>query len=304
MNFQSTVTQKPSHTFHQPLRVLHFTDSHLLLHEDDRLKGTATWQTFRAVIEHAMGEGARPDFILATGDLVHDGPAIIYQRLQEYIAQFQVPIHVLPGNHDDPAVLAHVFLSSTNSNAMDNPSDGAYHSPQNLDPTGHTSITNTIDGEPYVSFGHARYGNWQIILLNTAVPQKQYGMLSDKELFRVESLLDNSPQFHNLLCLHHHPVPFGRAGLDSIGLRNADAFFAIVDRHHNVGGIVWGHIHSPFKIKRRGIGLFGTPSTCFQFDATSERISAIGGPPGYRWLTLESNGQIRSDVVWVTERKR
>ena len=306
------------------LQVLQFTDSHLLVHEDDLLKGTATWQTFQAVIEHAMRTAPRPDFVLATGDLVHDGPRTVYRRLREYIKRMGVPVWVLPGNHDDPALLAEVFSPDSEQWMMDNghyrkdsgmapyPADlhrhiGAFpissHEHGVMDRKAMQSKGNRYP-EPSpagtgVDFGHVNYSNWVIIFLNTVVPRTQYGFLSAKELVRLESLLGKHPHSHILLCLHHHPVPFGRAGMDSIGLRNAEVFFSIVDRYPHVRGIVWGHIHNTFEAKRGQIILLGTPSTCFQFDAASERISPMDGPPGYRRLTLEPDGGIGSHVVWL-----
>ncbi|MBT8419675.1 MAG: phosphodiesterase [Gammaproteobacteria bacterium] len=287
------------------LHVLQFTDSHLLVQEDGRLKGTATWQTFQRVIEHAIRTDPQPDFILATGDLVHDGPRIVYQRFRESIARMGAPIHVLPGNHDEPALLAEMFMEWTMGNGQwtGNGGQGAQaggHGPDKKGANDPAAPMAFADDNPSVNFGHVNHGNWLVVLLNTMVSQKQYGQLSPEELDRLETLLHEHPHSHALLCLHHHPVPFGRAGMDSIGLRNAEAFFSIVDHYANVRGIVWGHIHNAFEAKRGEVTLFGTPSTCFQFNAASEQISPTEGPPGYRRLVLESDGGIHSDVVWVS----
>ena len=266
------------------LHVLQFTDSHLLVHEDGLLKGTATWQTFRAVMERLMQTKPRPDFVLATGDLVHDGPRAVYRRLRERLDGLGAPVYVLPGNHDDPVLLADVFrgwIRKTDQGAWNSGGVGEKES------------------GGLVDFGWAVHGNWLIVPLNDVVPGRQHGLLDDKELARMEALLRRHPGHHVLLCLHHHPVPFGRAGMDSIGLRNAERFFSVVDGYPTVRGIVWGHIHNAFEARRGEVLLLGTPSTCFQFDANSEQISPTEGPPGYRRLMLDPDGRIRSHVVWL-----
>ncbi len=277
------------------LHAIQITDLHLLEDEDARLKNTAAWQTFRAVLQHAVREGPQPDFILATGDLAHERPRVVYGRLQADIAGMGIPMYVAPGNHDDPALLAEVFSQATHQGSAANGSTTGKVAGVPPD----TAPMEMTDGGASVGFGHVSRGNWLVILLDTVVPRMEHGLLSAGELARLDALLHTHPRAHALVCLHHHPVPFGRAGMDAIGLRNAEAFFSIVDRHPQVRGIVWGHIHNAFEAKRGEIMLLGAPSTCFQFDAASERISPIESPPGYRRLTLEPDGRIDSHVVWV-----
>ena len=42
-----------------------------------------------------------PDSVLVTGDLVHHGAPAEYDRVRELLAPLRMPVHVLPGNHDD-----------------------------------------------------------------------------------------------------------------------------------------------------------------------------------------------------------
>ena len=54
----------------------------------------------------------RPDLVLHTGDLVeHPGPRT-YSHFRDLIAPLQVPIYLMPGNHDDPAIMAEFFGDS------------------------------------------------------------------------------------------------------------------------------------------------------------------------------------------------
>jgi Icc protein len=85
-----------------------------------------------------------------------------------------------------------------------------------------------------------------------------------------------------------------------LGLRNSDDFFEVIDRHDNVRGIAWGHVHQASDHERNGVTLFITPSTCAQFLPNSDVFKMDTRPPGYRWLNLMPDGSIETEVVWLT----
>ena len=53
-----------------------------------------------------------PDLLLATGDLSEDGSRTSYLALRNYLKPLGIPVLALPGNHDDPGLLAEVFPGS------------------------------------------------------------------------------------------------------------------------------------------------------------------------------------------------
>jgi 3',5'-cyclic-AMP phosphodiesterase len=55
-----------------------------------------------------------PDAVLVTGDLAEHGTAAEYERVRELLAPLPMPVHVLPGNHDDRDVMrAHLGAVET-----------------------------------------------------------------------------------------------------------------------------------------------------------------------------------------------
>jgi 3',5'-cyclic AMP phosphodiesterase CpdA len=50
-----------------------------------------------------------PAAVLVSGDLAHDGLPESYARVRELLEPLPCPVHVIPGNHDDPAALAEAF---------------------------------------------------------------------------------------------------------------------------------------------------------------------------------------------------
>ena len=82
-------------------------------------------------------------------------------------------------------------------------------------------------------------------------------------------------------------------------LRNADALFAILDRHPQARAVLWGHIHQEFDQMRGNLRLLASPSTCVQFAPGSEDFQVGNEAPGYRWLRLHADGGLDTGVSRV-----
>jgi Icc protein len=156
-----------------------------------------------------------------------------------------------------------------------------------------------LDGAPFVVGGAVDFGLWRIVLLDSTIAGSAAGRVSAEGLAALESALAGAQQRHTLVCLHHHPVPMDSRWLDRVGLQNAAEFFEVIDRHQNVRGIVWGHVHQSYDALRKGVRLLATPSTCAQFVPHAEQFAVDRRPPGYRTLELKADGSIVTDVVWL-----
>jgi Icc protein len=244
--------------------ILHITDCHLSRHPDAALLGVNTRASLHAVLELIRDDAVRPDLLIASGDLAQDGSVEAYRYLEQCIAGWSCPKSWFPGNHDNRANMAQVVAAS-----------GA------LDKV-------------------RRIGRWQFVLLDSLVEGKVYGELSAADLELLERTLQSSPDLHTLVCLHHHPILIGSRWLDNIGLRNRDAFMAIVARHANVRALLWGHIHQQIDEQRGALGLYATPSTCIQFLPKSSGFAVENIGPGYRLLRLFDDGLIETSVRRAT----
>ncbi|GAA3569338.1 3',5'-cyclic-AMP phosphodiesterase [Marinobacter xestospongiae] len=244
----------------RPLQVLQLTDPHLMADPHGELLGVNTRDSLDAVIAQVQVDGREPDLILATGDLAQDSSAEAYQVLTERLAQFACPALWLPGNHDDAVVLGHA--------------------------------AGAVGGQKQLVMG-----GWQFLLLDSSVPGHVHGELSDRELAFLERALARSPELPTMIALHHHPVDVGSRWMDNIGLRNRDAFWAIVDRFPQVRVVLWGHIHQPLDQQRGDVRLLASPSTCIQFAAGSADFAVADLAPGYRWFELHPDGALATDVV-------
>ena len=66
-------------------------------HIQDDDSAAALAAAVRAVLELTP----LPDAVLVSGDLAEHGTAAEYERVRELLAPLPMPVHVLPGNHDD-----------------------------------------------------------------------------------------------------------------------------------------------------------------------------------------------------------
>jgi Icc protein len=248
------------------IRLLQVTDTHLYADPAQCLLGLNTLSTLDQVLAQAQQQLGTPDLILATGDLVHDASDAGYKRLRDRLAQIDCPAYCLPGNHDLPSKMGRLL------------NQGNVH---------------CVPRVPY--------HDWMLLFLDSTIPNETGGNLNPAQLAELEATLDAHSGLHTLICLHHQPVPVGSQWIDSIGLNNSAELFEVVNRHTQVKGLLCGHVHQHFEGRRGHIKLMATPSTCIQFMSGQDDFAIDHCPPGYRWLALLPNGEIRTGVELLAE---
>jgi Icc protein len=243
------------------IRVLQITDTHLFADNSGCLLGLNTEQSLQAVIKEIQANNLPSDLILATGDLTHDGTPAAYQRIFAHLESFGLPVFCLPGNHDEALTLQQSL------------NDGLIQ---------------------YVE--HAHHGNWHFIFLDSTIPDSEKAHLTQETLQTLEKHLQSAPDTNTLICLHHQPVPTGSEWLDTMAVDNASEFLALLEKHSQVRGILWGHVHQQFDGRYKNIKLMSSPSTCVQFLPGSKDFAVDAATPGYRWLELYPDGRIETGV--------
>lgn len=248
-----------------PLMLVQLTDSHLFADAQGRLLGMDTADSLSRVVELVRAEQPRVDLILASGDLSQDGSLESYRRFAALTAPLDAPARWFAGNHDEAQML-HEACVGTERLQM---------------------VTDL--------------GNWRLIALDSSIPGAVPGQLDAAQLAQLEAALDSAGERHVLLSFHHHPIPVGCNWLDPIGLRNADALFAVVDRYPNLRCMLWGHVHQEIDRQRNGVRLLASPSTCVQFAPGSKEFQVSSEAPGYRWLRLHADGALETGVSRVSD---
>lgn len=243
-----------------PIHVLQLTDSHLFADEQGSLFGLNTRDSLRHVIALARREQPRVDLLLATGDLSQDGSEASYACFRQLTAPFGAQARWLPGNHDDRTAMS---LATAGADLLQTVTD---------------------------------IGHWRVIMLNSQVAGATFGLLDDKQLTALSKALQEAPDRHCLIALHHQPVQIDCAWMQAIGLRNADALFKLLEGYPQVRALLWGHIHQEWDQQHGGVRLLASPSTCIQFAPGSEDFTVSEQKPGYRWLRLHADGRLETGV--------
>lgn len=247
----------------QPIRLLQITDCHL----GEQLLGLDTEESLIDVLELVGYEQPAVDLVLATGDISGDGKLAAYERFLELSKNYlTAPMVWLPGNHDSLEVMNKALAGK----AM----------PKQI----------LLPG-------------WIVIMLDSSVKGFEHGDLSPQELNFLDRALAEHADRHALICLHHQPVNVGSAWVDQYIVRSASEFFAVVDRHPQVRGICWGHVHQDFSGSHNNIPLWATPSTCVQFKPNCDDFAVDRVMPGYRWFDLYKDGRIVTEVSRTKEKR-
>ncbi|MFT5421659.1 MAG: Icc protein [Candidatus Endobugula sp.] len=249
----------------KPSRVVQITDCHLGEVSGTELLSMNPDESLADVLALIGDNHAENDLLIATGDLANEPSPAAYQRLYDTLsATFVYPFAWLPGNHDDPAVME-TFGKEVNVKL------------------------HVLD-------------HWLIVLLDSRVEGCIYGNLSDAELQFLNDALIEYADKHVMVCLHHQPVPIGSQWMDNYIVRNAKAFWDVIEQHSTVKIVLWGHIHQEFSDQHHSIALLATPSTCIQFAPGKKDFQVDNTMPAYRWFELNSDGTFVSGVERVAEK--
>jgi len=246
------------------LKLVQISDIHLLVDTNGELLGVKTQESLQAVIDLIKRQHKDLDLILLTGDLSQDGSTIAYQRLAQMFKVFNLPTYYVPGNHDDSEAMLMAYP--------------------------HENILN----EKQIVQDH-----WQIILLDSHLPRKVHGYLDEIQLGFLDTCLKQYPDHHALIVFHHQPMKIQCAWLDKLGLTNAEEFWEIVKRYPQVRHVLYGHIHQENQQTLHNVTCYALPSTCIQFKPKQDHFGLDNIPPGYRYIELHADGQLKTKVERV-----
>jgi 3',5'-cyclic AMP phosphodiesterase CpdA len=193
----------------RPFLLAQLTDPHI----------GATWGPadpiagLEAVVQ-AVGQLETPvDAVVISGDLVDNGLDSEYERLAQIVGRVGVPVHVLPGNHDDRDRLRDHFAV-----------EGRPGSP----------VQYSVD-----------LGPMRLVALDTTRPGHDGGEVDRDRLAWLDQTLAGATSTPTLIAMHHPPFRTTLPAFDPIGLPEADqrALQQVVARHGQVRALVAGHIH-------------------------------------------------------------
>lgn len=190
-----------------------------------------------STIRHQIGV---LDAVLVSGDISDDGSAESYEHFKKLIAPLDLPLHLIPGNHDARALMRSAFADQ-------------------------------IQNDGPINWSH-KIGDIYLVGLDTLVEGQKHGMLTADTLTFLRTALDHALGAPVLLALHHPPFSSGIRFMDDIGLTNQDAFKDAVDGYAGELRIICGHIHTMMIRTVAGHVAMSAPSpnSTFAFDRRSD----------------------------------
>jgi len=204
-----------------------------------------------AALADALGRALaiepRPDCVVITGDLADTGHPDEYAALRAILRRSPVPVHLLPGNHDDPAALVARF------------GDSPY-------------LGNGVSPAYTVEYPQAT-----LVIANSWIQGSPAGRLGQDQLAWIDRALGARPGVPAFVCLHHPPVPVGIGFLDGMILEDGAALADVIGAHPHVVRVLAGHVHRDACALFAGTLMTTAPSTYRQ---SALRLTDAE-PPGY-----------------------
>jgi 3',5'-cyclic AMP phosphodiesterase CpdA len=209
----------------------------------------------------------RPDAILVSGDLAEHGAAAEYRLAAEAIGALGVPVHVLPGNHDDRATMRAAFAI---------PGDGD------------APVDYSVD-----------LGPLRLVVVDSTIPGEDRGSFEAGQLERLDAELAAAPERPAIVAMHHPPLTTAMADWDGVNLPAPErrALAQVIGRHPHVRAIVGGHLHRLSTSTLAGRPVLAAPSTYLQArpDFVAETVELYAGAPGFALHALR-DGELSTQV--------
>lgn len=217
-------------------KILFVSDPHICV-PGHRIIGLDPSARLRAVLGAATTAHADAAAIVILGDLTHHGRADEYRELHSILAQIDIPVIPMIGNHDRrDAFLAQFPVA---------PRTPSGHIQQWRDVGAHRIITmDSLDGPPYPTGHHA-------------------GLLCPDRLAFLHHALETRADRHAIVCIHHPPFETGVVGMDRIMLSNGAEVLDLLADHGNLH-LVCGHMHQTISGSTQGVPWTVFKSPCHQ----------------------------------------
>jgi 3',5'-cyclic AMP phosphodiesterase CpdA len=183
-------------------------------------------------VRHLNTMVPRPDIVILSGDIVDKGEAAEYEMAREILAAIDMPLRVIPGNHDEREAFRTAFA------------DHAY-----LPTSGPHSYT------------IGDMGPVRIVALDVTIPGAHHGIIDAERATWLENTLAEEPERPTLIVMHQPPFDTGIPYMDPYSCRNGTRMAEIVSRYPKVERIVCGHMHRAMQIRFGGTLLCTAPST-------------------------------------------
>ncbi len=222
------VTAQPG----RPMMIAQISDLHIVEPGRRTCSVAPTAENLRLCIDSINGLDPRPDLVLISGDLTHDGRPAQAEHAARLLARLVCPWVLVPGNHDDRRHLQGALGAGIGG----------------ILPGGF--ICFVVEDHPV-----------RIIALDSVAAGRPGGALCETRLAWLEARLSEQPDRPTILVMHHPPLRLGVPETDLDGFRGAAQLAELVAAYPNIERILCGHVHMPLHVRWQGSVVTTAPST-------------------------------------------
>jgi 3',5'-cyclic-AMP phosphodiesterase len=203
----------------QTMLIAQVTDIHLGFEPDNPSEFNR--KRLDQVIRRLVAMSPQPDLLLATGDLVDRGDSDSYRRLRNALDACPFPVWFCVGNHD--------VRENFSAWYPDIP---------------------VVDG--FIQY-EVETETLRLLVLDTLEEGRHGGASCDVRANWLSNRLSEKPDSPTIIVMHHPPV---EVGVDWMNTHPDEPwvqrFTAAIAGHHQIVGIVCGHVHRPISVSWRG----------------------------------------------------
>lgn len=214
------------------------------------------------------------DFVVVSGDLTEDAAPQSFRIFEDLVRDLDLPLFVVPGNHDGPAGFE------------------AYKA--------HSGRLSQAD----ISGRTVDLGDVRLFGINTCVEGKTTGAIPADSLEQLARELDRDDASQLVIVMHHPPFGLGQREFDEISvLERSDIFCEVLQAATVRPVILCGHVHRPYVVTRHGVPCFigGSPARCFAADPPFGETSVRPSHEPYSYFVhcLDGRGNHVVTPRWV-----
>lgn len=253
----------------------HISDFHVFADRPEtRLVRADAEQAARKVVADLAGFAPKFDAVLFTGDLTDGGSAADYALLTDILAPLDMPVFMVPGNHDRREAMRTAF-----SARLPLPEHG------------------------YLNY-QADLPGMRLLALDTLVEGKGHGALAPQSLDWLRQRLAEPATSPTAIILHHPPFSCGNAALDrALLIEGEQELAALVAAFPAPLAIFAGHVHRPYRSRWHGAfcAVAGSPAFQMGLDLSgrAEEPPVVDEPYAYFIYRLDGEGGFTCHTRYV-----
>lgn len=194
--------------------LVQITDTHILPPGNVLHGEVDTARHLRETVRQINRFRPSPDLIVVTGDLAEHGDEAGYRHFIELLSPLEMPVYVLPGNHDNPSLMSRVFAGTSYFPAKASPYQYA------------------VEHFPF-----------RILALNSLSAGSELPGFDAPRLQWLQDQLERSDK-PTLIALHHPPMKTGIELIDMGGTAWFQGLKSLLNAHKQVKMVICGHCHT------------------------------------------------------------